>query len=261
MKLAANLDWLYGHQPLEQRFESAAKDGFDAVEILQPYDQSPGWYEQALRCHGLQAALINTQLGQGAHRLGFGAVPGAEESFRDVFLKALDVAATLRCPSIHVMVGIASENGSGAGTDTLLGNLEKVLPIAEDNRIQLLLEPLNQIDAPGYFYARPAQALKIIRHFDSRWLGLQFDFYHCLRENLDVLAEAENALGWVRHIQIGNAPDRDEPDLSRSGLLEALGALHGSGYTGWIGCEYRPRTTALEGLAWSEPLRTRGWLR
>lgn len=260
VKLAANLSWLYPGESPEQRFAAAARDGFRAVEILQPYDRSAQWHAAALERHGLKAVLINTPVAEGRGRWGLAAIPGAQQAFHAGFSRALEVAIAIACPRIHVMAGDVSGFDASECRETLLRNLEAVLPIAAQCSIGLSLEPLNRIDAPGYFYAQPEQALSIVRHFDTPWLALQLDFYHCVREALDAPAEALRAAPWVGHVQIAGAPGRFEPDLHSDRLLEALGILAESGYTGWIGCEYRPRTDAARGLSWCEPLRARGWL-
>jgi len=260
VKLAANLSWLYAGEPLEQRFLAAASDGFHAVEILQPYDRSATWYADALERHALQAVLINTPVSEGRGRLGLAAVPGAEDEFQAGFLRAIEVAGKIACPRIHVMAGDVSGRDAARCHETLLRNLEWALVIAGERHIGLSLEPLNRIDAPGYFYAQPEQALAFVRHFDSPWLALQFDFYHCVREALDAREEVLRTARWIGHVQIAGAPERHEPDLGRDHLLEAFGLLAHSGYAGWIGCEYRPRTEPVQGLSWCERLRAQGWL-
>lgn len=260
MKLAANLSWLYAGEPLEQRFAAAARNGFRAVEILQPYDRSAEWYAETLERHGLAAVLINTPVVEGRGHWGLAAVPGAQQAFHAGFLRAVDIATAIACPRIHVMAGDVSGLDASECRETLLRNLETALAMAEERRIGLSLEPLNCIDAPGYFYAQPEQALSIVRHFDSPWLTLQFDFYHCVREALDAPAEVLRSAPWIGHVQIAGAPERHEPDLGRDRLLEALGVLANARYAGWIGCEYRPRTEPAQGLCWCEPLRANGWL-
>lgn len=260
VQLAANLSWLYPGESPEQRFAAAARDGFGAVEILQPYDHDADWHARALDRHRLKAVLINTPVAEGRGRWGLAAIPGAETAFRAGFARALDVASAIGCPRIHVMAGDVSGLDPAQCRWALLANVDAALELAVPRGIGLSLEPLNRIDAPGYFYAQPEQALAVVRRFDTPWLTLQFDFYHCVREALDAPAEAERAAPWVGHLQIAGAPERCEPDLQRDRLLDALGALVAGGYAGWIGCEYRPRGGVAQGLGWCEPLRERGWL-
>lgn len=262
LQLAANLDWLYGAQPLAQRFAAAAADGFGAAEILLPYEQSPGWYATALREQGLQLVLHNTPIRPNSPgRLGWAAIPGAASEFRDAFDRARAVAEATGSRRIHVMAGFCEPYAAADCDAALHISLGYALRAAQADGLTLLLEPLNRADMPGYLYHLPEQALEFVRSFDSPHLRLQFDYYHCAKEGLDIAAEQAQASAWIGHVQIAGSPDRHEPDLARDGLLNALRTLPQSGYQSWIGCEYRPRHSAAEGLAWCQPLRDEGVLK
>ena len=52
----------------------------------------------------------------------------------------------------------------------------------------------------------------------------------------------------IGHVQIAGAPGRHEPDQKQEIDYPHLFALLDRlGYTGWVGCEYRPRAGTLEG--------------
>jgi hydroxypyruvate isomerase len=261
MQLAANLSWMYPDLDWAQRFEAAAGDGFVGVEILLPYDEPADWYAKKLRANGLELALLNTPISPGTGKLGLAAIPGAEDEFRQGFDRARAVAQATGCRRIHVMAGYVAGLDQAACTTVLLRNLGLALERAARDDLVLTLEALNRTDMPGYFYYLPAQAIEIARHFDSPHLRVQFDFFHCVRESLDLQREVRAAAPLIGHVQIAGAPGRHEPDLAQSGLLEAVAALPGLGYDSWIGCEYQPLATAAEGLGWCEPLRSRGVLR
>lgn len=258
MQLAANLSWLYPHMDWEQRFAAARHDGFDAVEILLPYDQAPAWYADQLRAHDLTLALFNTPIDPDAARMGLAAIPGAQAQFRRAFDQARAVADATGCRRIHCMAGTTAALDGAACRETLLQNLGHALALAERDGLMLTLEPLNRIDAPGYFYHQPAEVVSILQHFQSPSLRLQFDYYHCARESLDLLQAARDAAPWIGHVQIAGAPVRNEPDLSSDDWLNAVTVLPTIGYDSWLSCEYTPRTTAAEGLGWCQPLRDLG---
>lgn len=260
MQLAANLSWMYRRFAWADRFGAAALDGFEAVEILLPYDEPANWYAQQLQAHGLKLALINTPIEPGMGHLGLAAVPGAEADFRRGFDRARSVASATGCRRVHVMAGHVADLDAAACRATLLRNLERALRFAEQEHLVLTLEALNRADMPGYCYHLPGQAIEILAHFHSPHLRLQFDCYHCVKEGLDLQHELQAAAPWIGHVQIAGAPDRHEPDLQRDGLLEAVAALPGLGYDSWLGCEYQPLREAAAGLAWCEPLRVRGLL-
>lgn len=260
MKLAANLSWLYPHMAWDQRFAAARHDGFDAVEILLPYDHAPAWYADQLRAHDLTLALFNTPIGPDAASMGLAAIPGAQAQFRRGFDQARAVAQATGCRRIHCMAGAIAGLERAACRKTLLQNLDHALALAQRDGLTLTLEPLNRLDAPDYFYHQPAEAVSILQQFQSPALRLQFDYYHCARESLHLLQAVRDAAPWIGHVQIAGAPVRNEPDLSGADWLDAVALLPTIGYDGWLSCEYAPRSTAAEGLHWCQPLRDRGLL-
>src|SRR5690554_2541074 len=248
---AANLTLLYGHLPLEARFEAARRDGFRAVEILFPYDRSPEWYAGQLQRHDLRLVLVNTPIEASVAPWGRAALPGQQQAFRDDFARVAAVCEATGCAAVHVMTGCVAADDPAA-RQTLLENLSWAAGTWPGLRLQL--EALNASDVPGYFYSRPQQVIRILQAIGADAAGLQFDFYHVVREGLDLLAELGTGLPWVRHVQVAGSPARNEPDLGRDQLLEAFRRLHRAGYRGHIGYEYRPAGDVASGLAWADPL-------
>jgi hydroxypyruvate isomerase len=261
MQLAANLSWMYPNLAWEQRFAAAAQDGFSAVEILLPYEHDPAWYAAQLRAHGLTLVLFNTPITADAGRMGLAAIPGAQAQFQHQFTRALAMADATGCRRIHVMAGATAGLDPVACGQAFAQNLTHALALAEREGLMLTLEPLNRIDAPHYFYHRPEEVVHVLKHFRSPHLRLQFDYYHCARESLDLLETVRQAAPWIGHVQIAGAPVRCEPDLSVQGWLQAVAALPSHGYDSWLSCEYTPRTRAGDGLSWCQPLRNQGLLK
>jgi len=260
VRLAANLDWMYRPMREELRFAAAQRDGWHAVEALQPYAQPPEWYARQLRAHALSLVLINTPVEAGAGRLGVAALPGAEALFKVGFDRARAVAQATGCRRIHVMAGAVDGIDPAAWRATLLRNLDHALEHARRDQITLTLEALNRTDMPGYAYHLPSQVIEILAAVACAQLRLQFDGYHVVKEGLDPVREVHAAASWIGHVQIAGAPDRHEPNLRQGSLLQALLALPNLGYDSWLGCEYAPAAGVVEGLSWSAPLRERGIL-
>lgn len=253
MKAAANLTLLYGQLPLEERFSAARADGFSAVEILFPYDRSPHWYAEQLRLNGLKLVLVNTPMDEQAARWGRAALAGQVNEFRNDFAQAAQLCQLTGCRAVHVMAGCVPEGQVAAARDTLIANLEWAS--AQAPELVLQLEGLNSKDVPGYFYHDPAAVRGILEDSGVAAAGMQFDFYHVLREGLNVEAELEAALPWIRHVQVAGVPARQEPDLSRdTGYLAGFARLHEASYQGYVGFEYRPAASVSEGLRWATAL-------
>ena len=121
---------------------AAARDaGFEAVEILYPYDLNAAELGHAIARAGLPLALINgpppNYTGSGAQP-GFAAIPGGEDRFRHDFKRTYRYAQALGAERIHVMAGVAE--GPEAG-DTFVRNLEWAAQTYP--KAQLSVEPLN----------------------------------------------------------------------------------------------------------------------
>ena len=268
-RFAANLSFLYQDLPFLERFEAAAGDGFEAVEYLFPYAWPTHEIAARLRANGLQQALFNAPPGgvdaDGFARAwqegsrGIACLPGREAEFRTGFSAALAAAALLACPRIHVMAGLVpAEADAAAFRATYVRNLGWAAKQAADVGIDVLIEPINTRDMPGYFLTHQADAHAVIAETGAANLKVQMDLYHCQIMEGDLATRLCGYLptGRVGHLQIASVPARNEPgsgELSDAWLFDLIDSL---GYQGWIGCEYRPADASPGGTS-----RGLGWMR
>ena len=246
---------LYNEHAFLDRFSAAARDGFNAVEYLFPYAFKAQDLQQRLQDHGLQQVLFNAPPGDwDAGERGLACLPGREAEFRDGFANALDYAAALSCPHVHVMAGIAP---SAADVKELQKTYEtNLLWAAEAARpagVDVLIEPINTRDMPGYFLNRQEAAHQVVQRLGAPNLKVQFDLYHCQVMEGDVASKIRHYLptGRVGHLQIAGVPERHEPsvgELNYNYLFEVIDAVSAQcAWEGWIGCEYRPARGAVPG--------------
>jgi hydroxypyruvate isomerase len=136
-------------------------------------------------------------------------------------------------------------------------NLRIAAAKAAVHRITLLLEPLNPIDNPGYFYSTLAEAVSLIEELAVPNVKLQFDVYHVARSEGDVLTKLDKYRHHIGNVQIAAVPSRAEPDEGEIAYPVIFAALDRLKYDGFVGCEYRPRGETDEGLAWMERMGLR----
>ncbi|MRD46910.1 TIM barrel protein [Caenimonas koreensis DSM 17982] len=267
-RFAANLSMLYPELDFLDRFEAAARDGFRGVEFLFPYDCAANELAARLRANGLQQVLFNGPPGDwGKGEKGLACLPGREREFRDGIARALAYAAALDCPRIHVMAGLVP-----AGTEprevrgTYVANLRAAAADAAKQGVDLMIEPINPRDIPGFFLNRQDDAHALIAEIGAGNVKVQMDLYHCQIVEGDVATRIRRYLptGRVGHFQIAGVPQRHEPDVGELNypyLFDVIDDVSAQcGWDGWIGCEYRPArgsrpggTTA--GLGWLAPWR------
>ena len=261
-KFAANLSMLYPELEFLDRFAAAARDGFNAVEFLFPYAFEPREIAARLRDNGLQQVLVNAPPGDwDAGERGLACLPKRGQEFRAGISKALDYAEILHCPRVHVMAGIVP---AGTARETLypvyIEQLRWAAVEAARRGIDVLIEPINTRDIPGFFLNRQDQAHKVLDDVGISSLKVQMDLYHCQIVEGDLATKLRRYVptGNVGHIQIAGVPGRHEPDVGEVNYPYLFALLDELAYGGWVGCEYRPRygvqaggTSA--GLAWLRP--------
>ncbi len=258
-RFAANLSMMYAEVPFLERFGAAAKDGFRGVEFLFPYAFEAGAIASALERHGLQQALFNTWPGDfDAGERGLASLPGREREFLEGVDRAIGYARALKCPRLHAMAGLLPAGADRAERRTrYVKNLREAARRCADAGLDLLIEPINTRDIPGFFLNTQADAHAVIAEVGAPNLKVQMDLYHCQIVEGDLAMKIRQYLptGRVGHFQIAGVPLRHEPDLGEVNhpyLFELLDEL---GWDGWIGCEYRPRAGTTAGLGWFAPYR------
>jgi len=251
-RLAANLSMMFNEVPFLDRFERAAKAGFTAVEYLFPYEFLAPDIAARLKANGLAQVLFNAPPGNwAAGERGLAAVPGRDAEFREGFLHALDYAAALGCPQVHVMAGILPPGVAHLTAASIYAaNLAWAAEQAAKAGVNLLLEPINHRDMPGYFLHTTRQAAEIIAGLGADNIRLQFDIYHCQITEGDVTRRMADLLGLIAHMQIADVPDRHEPGTGEIGWDYVFRRIDALGYAGFVGCEYRPAGETEAGLAW-----------
>ncbi|MGA5648233.1 2-oxo-tetronate isomerase [Streptomyces seoulensis] len=254
-RFAANLSMMYTEHPFPARFAAAAADGFEAVEYLFPYAYDPAELRRLLDEHGLRQVLFNAPPGDwDAGERGTAALPGREAETRSGIERALEYAAALDCPRVHVMAGLLP---SGADRDTYLDNLARAAERAGAAGVDLLIEPINHRDMPGYFLNRQADAHAVVRELGADNVKVQLDLYHCQITEGDLTTALRRDLptGRVGHLQIAGVPERQEPDAGELNIGHLFDVIDELAFAGWVGCEYRPRAGTSEGLGWLRDYR------
>ena len=266
-RFAANLSMLYPELDFLDRFEAAAKDGFEAVEYLFPYPYERRELAARLAANGLQQVLFNGPPGDWDRgERGLACLPGREAEFREGLLKALDYAEALDCSRGHVMAGLVPEGVEREAVQPVyIENLRWAAAEAAKAGRNLLIEPINTRDIPRFFLNRQDHAHEIVEMVAAPNLQVQMDLYHCQIVEGDVAMKIRKYLptGRVGHFQIAGVPERHEPDigeLNHPYLFDVIDEVSAQcGWQGWVGCEYRPRRGAVAsgtsgGLGWLRAL-------
>ena len=251
-QFAANLTMLFTERPFLERFQAAREAGFSAVEFLFPYAWPAAQIKSLLDQHQLKLVLHNLPAGNWeAGERGIACDPRRINEFRTGVATAIDYARTLGVSQLNCLIGKLPDNASSLQIDqTVIENLRYAAHELKQHGIRLLIEPINTFDIPGFYLSKTAQALALIEKVGSDNLLIQYDIYHMQRMEGEIATTLARHLSRIAHVQLADNPGRNEPgtgELNYPFLFQHLDAI---GYSGWIGCEYKPAGKTEDGLGW-----------
>ncbi|PHM46940.1 2-oxo-tetronate isomerase [Xenorhabdus miraniensis] len=251
-RFAANLSMMFNDVPFIERFSRAADAGFSGVEYLFPYEESVEKLEALLTKHQLTQVLFNMPAGNWSiGDRGMACLPGREKEFVAGVHKAMEYALPLGCKQIHVMAGKwDGQFTQERQNECYIANIQYAADVMAEHDINVLIEPINIRDMPGYFLTTSKQAEELLKAIDRKNVFIQLDLYHCQIMEGDLLRTIERLWKKFTHVQIASVPGRHEPDDGEINYFWLFKKLDEMGYQGWIGCEYHPAGYTEEGLGW-----------
>ena len=251
-KFAANLTMLFTEVPFMERFALARAAGFSAIEYLFPYEFEAAELRAQLEQNGLTQVLFNLPSGKwGEGERGIAANPERVEEFRAGVAKAVEYALELGVGRLNCLAG---KRLPGYDDDkqwsTLVGNVSYAAKALQKKGLQLLVEPLNHFDIPGFILNRTEQALELIDAARMPNVFVQYDIYHAQREEGELAATLRKHINKIGHIQVADNPGRHQPGTGEINYPFIFKEIDASGYRGHVGLEYVPIPDSKSSLAW-----------
>ena len=245
---------MFNEVDFPDRFAAAAKAGFKGVEFLFPYAYDKGLLEEKLKGNGLEMVLFNMPPGDwDAGDRGMACDPGRKGEFQDNVGRALEYALALGCKQLHCMAGLKPRGvGDEQMREAYIDNLRFAGKELAVHGIALLIEAINTRDIPGFYLNYSAQAFDIMHYANVPNLAFQYDIYHMQIMEGDLAPTLEAHLPQIGHMQLADTPGRHEPGSGEINYPFLFDHIDRIGYTGWIGCEYRPAGNTVDGLGWAK---------
>ncbi|HJP71299.1 MAG TPA: TIM barrel protein [Candidatus Limnocylindria bacterium] len=250
-RLAANVAWLFTEHAWLDRFAVARDAGFTQVEFPWPEDALAT--ADAVRASGVGVALLNMPAGDlAAGERGWPNDPSRVGEWRIAFTDALELAGSVRCPTVNVLAG---NRLAGLSDDEQLECLEDnlfwALPRAADAGVTLVTELLNRGENPEYLLVTLTDAEPLLDALRPLGWRLQLDTWHLGLTVDDVPAAIRRAGVDIGHLQIADVPGRHEPGTGSLDWDAIRAALDDAAYAGSIGLEFTPLgPISPNSLAW-----------
>jgi len=258
--LCLHLAYLFREVAFLERFGLAAATGFAGVEFSEPRQAAKEAIAERLEKSGLELVQFTTSSFATPERkqVGLAAVPGRSDDFRRDCEALVPYVELLRPKYVHAMAGII-EDGSSFNTcyETYQKNIRFAHDAFKSVGTGILIEPINSVDVPGYFMHEIALCARAIDDMGLPNVAIMFDAYHLARSGHDPVTSFQSFFDKISHVQIADSPGRHEPGTGRIAYQDLFDAIGGSGYGGWISCEYFPEGDTRKGLAWTRGISSK----
>lgn len=259
-RFSVNCSILFTELPLLERPAAAKSAGFEAVELWWPFasavpgDAEVDRFERAIKDSGVDLVGLNFAAGDmpGGDR-GLASWPDRSQEFRDNIAVTLGIGERLGCRAFNALYGNRVEGVDPAAQDDLAAeNLALAAHAAASFGGEVLVEPVSGADR--YPLRTAADVVDVItrveRESGASNLGLLADLYHLAVNGDDVDKVIATQGDRIAHVQIADAPGRNEPGTGTLPLIRQLQDLQAGGYDGWVGLEYKPSGTTDQSFDW-----------
>jgi len=248
---SAHLSMLFTEHPPLERPAAARAAGFDLVESWWPPAGDLDAWVSAVRAAGLGVSCLNADGGDiAAGERGFCNLSERDDDTFAAVRAALALAERVECPCVNVLPGrfVAGR----APTDELAHAAEvyrRLGDLAAASGRTIVVEPINELDVPGYLTPTPAATAALLREVDHPNVRMLFDAYHCARAGGDPARDVGGFIEMIGHVQYADAPGRGAPGTGDVPIRPFVDALERAGYVGAVGLEYTPGGPTLPTLA------------
>ncbi|QGK70137.1 TIM barrel protein [Allosaccharopolyspora coralli] len=259
-----NLSILYTELDLLERPAAAKAAGFDAVEFWWPFasaapaDREVDAFAEAIEQAGVELVGLNFFAGDmPSGDRGVLSHPDRESEFTDSVQIAVGLGERLGCRAFNALYGNRLDGQDPSAQDEVaVQNLARAAKASSRIGGTVLVEPVSGVAAYPLQTAEDAMGVidRTHRESDVDNLRLLFDLYHLVANGDDPDAALDRYARSIGHVQIADAPGRNEPGTGNLDFVHYFSALTAAGYRGHIGLEYKPSGASADSFGWIEKI-------
>ncbi len=234
------------HDGLANGVETAARLGFDAVEIFPPAANAidEAELQGLLDHHALKVAAIGTGAGWLIHKWSLTHPDAAvRERARDFIRAIIEIAAAFDAPAIigSMQGRFEGEVSRDQALSWLAEGLEELGEHAAAHGQPLLYEFLNRYETN--LFNRVAPTVDFLGGLKTRGVKVLADLFHMNIEEADLAAAVQAGRDWIGHVHFADS-NRQAIGLGHSRAEPIVAALREIGYAGYLSAEIFPMPDA-----------------
>ena len=232
--------------PFDQCLEWVAEAGYQGVELVGEFQRWSSTEKTATMTRMRRLRLVFDAMS--GVKAGF-AVPSQTEAFRAQFTEQMRAAKELECPKIILLSGNRVDGlRDGVQRQTSIDNLKWVAERAAKEQIDIVIEPIDQLENPAIYLASVTDGFDIVRAVNNPNVKVLYDFYHEQRSFGNLIEKLEKNIGWIGLVHVADVPGRHEPgtgEIDYESIYRKLAELN---YNHWIAMEYYPTEEPVASL-------------
>ena len=232
------IDMMFSRYDFYDRIGAVSDCGINAIEFWKWTNKDIDRIVSLLQEKQMKVSIFNIDSHdeQLSYDLSRGILnDGRVEEFLKALEESIPVYQKLGASAMIVLIGEHKEYDA----ENVFKCLEAAKPLLEQYNINLIVEPLNNIDRQGYSMPYAGPVFELLRKLNSPHIKMLYDIYHQsmmgdfsiedIRENIDLIG----------HFHVADAPGRHEPGTGNVDYTEILKEIQKLPYKGYIGLEYR----------------------
>lgn len=231
--------WCFSKMTLDELAVQAAKLGMVGIDLLDPTDFP------TLKKHGLICTMVQS------HPLTDGL---CDPRFHAMCLEKMNAAIEATAAEGWRNVICFSGNARGIDRETGMKNcvnaLRSIVPVAEKNRVTLVMELLNsKVDHADYMCDNSQWGVELVKRVGSDHFKLLYDIYHMQIMEGDVIRTIRDNHAYFGHYHTAGNPGRNELDETQELCYPAIArAIADTGFDGYFAHEFVAKRNPIAGL-------------
>jgi hydroxypyruvate isomerase len=162
----------------------------------------------------------------------------------------LEVAKQFGIPNLICFSGNREGKSEEEGAANTIEGLKLVAGDAEAAGVTLVMELLNsKVDHADYQCDRTSWGVEVVKAVGSPRVKLLYDIYHMQIMEGDLIRTIRDNAPYIGHYHTAGNPGRNDLDEQQEIYYPAIArAIEETGFAGWVGHEFSPRSDALSAL-------------
>lgn len=245
MKKSVCIETIFTEVPFEERFHLARKAGFDYIEFWSWKDKDIKKIKQLCEANDLIVASFS---GDQSYSL---VDENHKQPYIEFIKESIETAKYLNCDSLVIHSNALGEMGRVVNHynelskykkfGTMLNVLTALAPIAEMEKVTLVLEALNtEVDHAGNFLTSTKDCAEAIRLVNSPYIKVLYDVYHMQIMEGNIVDTLKKYIDIIGYIHIADVPGRHEPGTGEINYVNVINTLRTLRYDKVVGFELFP---------------------